>query len=148
MTYKELKKLFPESSSCIENNKTVVEENKRKFVIDPSTRDPCCRIQVDDCLISDLKIEKCDFWFHHCSQSNNVFVELKGQNIKKAYSQILSTLNWLKPKIDIPKEKCHAAIVVSNSPMSRAEIQNLKSDFKKKHGSRLEIKEKILNFKF
>jgi hypothetical protein len=148
MTDKELKKIFTESADCIESNKTVAEEHKRKFVIESSKNDPCCRIRVDGCLIKDMKMEKCDFWFHHCSESSNVFVELKGQNIKKAYAQILSTLKWVKPKIDLLKDTCHAAIVVSKSPLSSPEIQNLKIDFKKKYGNRLEIKQKELYFKF
>jgi hypothetical protein len=135
-------------SICFNENKTVAEENKRVFRLDLPKGESCCRIAVDDCFIKDNSIEKCDFWFHHCEKDENVFVELKGQNINKAFSQILKTIDIIKSKIDLPQSKRHAAIVISKSPKSSNEIRLLKTAFKNKYGNRLEIQSIQMTFKF
>jgi hypothetical protein len=143
-----LKEKIQAEDICFNENKTVAEENKRVFRLDLPKGENCCRISVDDCLIKDKTVEKCDFWFHHCEKDENVFVELKGQNINKAFSQILRTIENIKSRIDLPKDKRHAAIVISKSPKSSNEIRLLKTAFKNKHGNRLEIQSIQMTFKF
>ncbi len=139
MLFETLQTALKADKSCFNMNKTVAEENKRVFRLDLSKGEPCCLIHVDGCLIKANDVEKCDYWFHHCDRNDNIFVELKGQNIRKGFQQILSTIDWLKSKIDLPKEKRNAAIVASKVPMTSAETQKLKIEFKSKYGNRLEI---------
>ena len=98
-------------------------------------------------------MQKCDFWFHvsesdksEIKDNSNIFVELKGQEVDKAYSQIISTIDWFKQKMEIPKSQCYAAIVASKVPQG-VTAQTMKRDFKKKYGNRLEIQAPQMVFK-
>ena len=46
--------------------------------------------------------------------------------------------------IKIPKDKRFGFIISSKVPLSGTEIKNLKQDFLKNHGQKLEIKNKVL----
>ena len=159
MLSKKLKQIFKNSDSCFEDKKTVAEENQRKFILDlsnlPNQR-KCCRIHVDNYLIKDkdIKMKKCDFWFHVSEKANaeikdnfNVFVELKGQNVDQAFRQIISTIEWIRPKIGLIQSNCYAAIVASEVTQG-TKSQNLKREFReKKYGKRLEIQAPQMTFR-
>jgi uncharacterized protein YjbI with pentapeptide repeats len=124
---------------CTKNN--VASENGKRFEIISS--ESFTRIRIDDCLIPSKQVEKCDFGFIRHSNNELYFVELKGKNINKAMSQIISTVsNFEDNFIKIPKEKRFGFIVSSRNPLSGTETNNLKQAFAKKYGKILEIKNK------
>lgn len=133
---------------CFEEQRPVADENGRVFTLDLPKGEKYCKIHVDGCLITDNNQQRCDYWFHHYDKNDNVFVELKGMDIEHAVEQIIATIGWLKTRIDLPKEKRNGAIVLSKNPLTSTKTQVLKTDFRKKHGNRLEIKNVQIVFKF
>ena len=154
MLSKKLQPIFKTDNSCFADNQTVAQENGRKFTLVLSKGQKCCCIHVDNGLIKSMTMQKCDYWFHvsekddsEIKENHNIFVELKGQEVLKAYSQIISAINWFKGKMELPQAKRHAAIVASKVPMTSTETQKMKMDFKHKHGNRLEIKSREMEFR-
>jgi PCRF domain len=133
---------------CFKEQRTVAEENGRVFTLDLPKGEKCCKIHVDGCLITDNNQQRCDYWFHHYDKNDNVFVELKGMDIEHAVEQIIATIGWLETRMDLPKEKRNGAIVLSKNPLTSTKTQVLKTDFRKKYGNRLEIKNVQIVFKF
>jgi hypothetical protein len=124
---------------CSKSN--VASENGKRFEIISS--ESFTRIRIDDCLIPSQQVEKCDFGFIRHSTNEFYFVELKGKDINKAVSQIISTVKKFEDNfIKIPKEKCFGFIVSSRNPLSGTETNNLKQAFAKRYGKILEIKNK------
>lgn len=136
------------SNLCFEEQRTVAEENGRVFTLNLPKGEKCCKIHVDDCLIKANDQQRCDYWFHHYDKNDNVFVELKGMDIEHAVEQIIATIGWLKTRIDLPQQKRNGAIVLSKNPLTSTETQLLKTDFRKKYGNRLEIKNRQIVFSF
>jgi hypothetical protein len=139
-----LLELFDADTECV-SHKLSAEENGRKFRLEiPSkTKEEICRIKVDDCLIASNDTTKCDYLFRRCEFDETYFVELKGQGVKHAYKQIKTTLLLLNSKLEenniiLPKNKIFACIVSSKVPKG-VNVQELKENFRKNHGKRLEI---------
>src|SRR5215208_1986223 len=92
----------------------VVEENKRKFTIHNQKKKRIKKVQVDGCLIDD-KRQRCDYLFEigrvcHCV----IYLELKGADIEKAFSQLISTMKYLESRHQKLIKVCH--IVASRVP--------------------------------
>ncbi len=120
---------------------TVASENGKRFEI--NSIESFTRIRIDDCLIPSKEVQKCDFGFVRHSNDEFYFVELKGKDIKTAFSQIISTITIFEIDfIMIPQGKRFGFIVSSRNPLSGAETNNLKQAFAKKYGKILEIKNK------
>lgn len=117
----------------------VASENGKRFEID--SKEDFTRIKIDNGLISSQQIEKCDYGFIRHSNDEFYFVELKGKEIKKALSQIISTIEHFNNQfIRVPKDKRYGFIVSSKNPLVGQTTNILKLDFAKKHGKILEIK--------
>lgn len=128
--------------ACCEKNRVAV-ENKRRFEID--YKEDFTLIRIDGCLIDSQLIEKCDFGFSRKSNGDFYFVELKGEGIKKAYSQLINTIKYFENNLlKIPKNKRYGFIVSSRSPLSSQDIRNLKQDFAKKYGQLLDVQNMVL----
>ncbi len=119
------------------------EEKGQKFKIQlpKKSTETFCRIKVDGCLIpADATQKRCDFMFWRCEKEEIYFVELKGKEIKKAVSQIKSTIEFARPKLKFKQEQAYGFIVSNRCPMASADIQKLKKDFKEnKYGQVLEV---------
>nr|WP_315239336.1 hypothetical protein [uncultured Flavobacterium sp.] len=123
---------------CCSKSK-VVSENGKRFEID--SNEDFTRIKIDDCLIASQQVEKCDFGFIRHSNDEFYFVELKGKEIKKALSQIISTIAHFENHfVGIPKDKRYGFIVSSKNPLAGQATNILKLEFAKKYGKILEIK--------
>ena len=146
----EIQNAFKAEVKCFSKT-TSATENRRQFLIEvpKSSSETFCRIDIDGCLITSEKVEKCDFAFQRCSNSDYYFVELKGKKIKKGFSQILATIEQFKAKIKIEKISIYGFIVASEvkSPKNNATEANLKKTFAKHHGVALHIKSGKLIFK-
>jgi len=137
-----LNDLITANHGCCSKSK-VASENGKRFEI--NCNEDFTRIKIDNSLITSQQIEKCDFGFVRHSNDDFYFVELKGKEIEKAYSQILNTIDYFNRNlIVIPKTKRFGFIVSSSVPKAGVNTNNLKQDFAKKHGRILEIKNKVL----
>lgn len=130
--------LIEGNQDCCSKSK-VASENGKRFEID--SKEDFTKIRIDDGLISAQDVEKCDFGFIRHSNDEFYFVELKGKEIKKALSQIISTIGYFENHfVRIPKDKRYGFIISSKNPLTGQATNILKLDFAKKHGKLLEIK--------
>lgn len=149
MCCSEIQKAFNAKKECFSEKVTsATGEHGRQFLIELPrySTETFCRIQVDKCLIDSIKVEKCDFVFKRCSNSDFYFIECKGKKIKKGLDQIIATINHFKSKIKLKKEQIFGFIVASAAkfPRSGAGTQaNLKKTFTK-YGVALKIENKKL----
>ena len=93
-----IERLPASTCQCTSKARLMVEENGRKFVLIVSDWKNVEKIKVDGALICNQEKEKCDyiFFYYPSGKTKNdrhaYFVELKGKNIGKAMSQIISTI--------------------------------------------------------
>lgn len=93
------------------------------------------KVCVDGCEIDDDGI-RCDFL--HLANNIEMYIELKGQDIKHAISQIERTIQILSEN---PQKKPKISYVIcTRSPLSSTEIQNYERQFRLKFNSKLIIK--------
>lgn len=109
----------------------VVDENKRKFKLANVRREYIRKIIVDGCLISDNR-ERCDYVFEigrscHCA----IYIELKGADVEKAFSQLVATMIHLKERHKKSKIICY--IVASRVPRCGPKVQQLKLQMARKY---------------
>lgn len=143
----EIQKAFNARKECFSEKVTsATGEHGRQFLIElpKGSTETFCLIKVDKHLIVSARVEKCDFAFRRCSNSDFYFVECKGKGqkkIKKAYNQIVATIRHFQAKLTIKKLQIFGFIVASEvrSPKNNTEIQNLKKEFANKHGVVLRI---------
>lgn len=109
------------------------EENKRKIVFFNPTRKKINKIIVDGCQITDGV--KCDFLVTYDNSEN--FIELKGEDIKHAFAQLIRTISLLGDK---NYHNRNSYIISSRSPLTSAEIQNQRLKFKRNQNSNLIVK--------
>lgn len=118
------------------------EEKGQKFKIQPPKKstETFCRIKVDGCLISnDSSQKRCDFIFRRCTNEEIYFVELKGKDVKKAFAQIKSSIEFFRPKLEFKQEQV-VGFIISNRCPSGPDVQKFKKEFKeKKYGQVLEV---------
>jgi len=86
------------------------------------------KIKLDEC--DDYKNigQRCDFVINCPDKNITIFIELKGKNLKKALSQLKNSIYKLK------KYSCntiYAFCILTRTPRTTAEIQNIKKDFRK-----------------
>jgi hypothetical protein len=105
-------------------------ENKKKFTINNPNKRDVYRVKVDGCLITEGR--KCDYLFEVDNPISMVFyVELKGDDVKHAYEQIIATIEFCENKHRTTIRKCH--IVHSSSPKISPTAQVLKKRLKDKY---------------
>lgn len=122
--------VFEKCSETLQNPIIPVAETGRSFRINNPARIKVRKIQVDDCLITDG--ERCDYAFEIGDGPELViYLELKGKNIQKAYSQLCTTMTHLTGRHGKLKKICH--IVASRVPKIGPEIQTFKAQMQKKH---------------
>ncbi len=115
--------------------KTKAEENKMTVEITNHNL-TVCRIEVDNCLIKDKNIKKCDFvfWISNNTIEKYFFVELKRPNktekLNDAFEQIKNTVSFFTDNIEIERNKITGIIVNRSIPKSSPSINKLKTKFK------------------
>jgi hypothetical protein len=86
--------------SCIKptkKKKIVFKENRRSAIFENAAGKQFSEALVDGCLITD-KRERCDFFLR--SDDTIWLIELKGRDVEKAVSQIVSTSKHLNAEVD------------------------------------------------
>ena len=91
-------KLLNESKDCYSDTSSC-RDSGRSFSIRPQNRQPFCTIKVDGCLIKANNEQKCDFIIIDCNSKIFHFIELKGNDISKAYKQIFNTITIIRSKL-------------------------------------------------
>lgn len=114
------------------NKIIVVEENKKKFTVNNPDKKEVYQVEVDGCLIPKEAL-KCDYLFEINNPISAVFyIELKGNDVKHAYEQLIATVEFCKSKHQTTIRECH--IVHSSSPKISSTTQILKKRLKDKYG--------------
>jgi len=125
------------------SNSRAANENGKRFEI--VSKEEFTKIKIDGGLIISQQIEKCDFGFIRNSNGDFYFVELKGKDIDKAYSQIINTIKHFETNfVKIQKHQRFGFIVGSKYPRASTANQKLKLDFASKHGKSLDIQNREL----
>jgi UDP-glucose 6-dehydrogenase len=124
-------------AECIEEvngNRIVFKENKSKLTLLNERKLICRKIKVDGCQI--VEGLKCDYALFN--NEIECYIELKGQDIKHAFKQLIATMEKLSvqpqmaPKISF--------VICTRSPMATAEIQNMQFKFKRDYNSKLLVR--------
>ena len=127
-------------SDCVEiknGSKIPLEINNKRIVFNNVKREDIQIITLDNCKCISISGERCDYLliteepFEH-------FIELKGNKVKKAISQIENTIIHLSQ--DPHKEKKSYVICSGVAPSMRNDIMKLKAQFLTKYNSKLEIR--------
>ena len=98
------------------SSSSIAFENGKKFVINNRSKKTICKIHIDNCLIKDNNVRKCDFFFAIRENQKFYLVELKGQSLDDAVEQIKSTFNILNSKIKQSAQDFVGVIVSSAVP--------------------------------
>lgn len=104
------------------SKKIVCEENHRKFTFHTNNFE-FYKIKIDGDVEKNTTTKKCDFLvIKKDTEDIEIFIELKGSDIKKAYKQIITSYKKYSDKSKNPK--LYAAIVTSKYPARDSSIQN------------------------
>jgi hypothetical protein len=99
-------------------------ENNRKLTINNLSKKLVRKIKVDGCLIVDSN-KRCDYMFEIDDLASPViYLELKGCDIEKAYTQLVATIDRFIVEHRGIKKECH--IVASRVPKASPKVQQLK----------------------
>lgn len=106
------------------NSRTIsTEENKRKLIIENPSSKAITKIRIDGCVVND-RSPRCDYMFEIGSPPEKiVYLELKGCDVEKAFTQLCATIDRFPAPNGASKE-CH--IVASRVPKSGPKVQTLK----------------------
>ncbi|MEH1765917.1 hypothetical protein [Nostoc sp.] len=125
-----------ECTDYCDTRKTIVVRdsgNSQEYRVTNGSSKEFCKVRIDNCLIREG--EKCDYLILNCQDKLAFFVELKGQDLKKALVQIDLSISILMH--EIPDFKIYARIVLNRTPSpninSSTEIK-LKKRLKKHNG--------------
>ena len=125
------------TTSCV-----VVKENKSKLELKNPQRKPIKRIKVDGCLIDDDR-ERCDWLITYDSpELKAIYVELKGCDIKKAISQLQSTITHTKEKYNNHKKECYA--ITTRFPKHDSTTRQYAIEMMEKFNAKLFIKNLLI----
>ncbi len=131
---------FPGCETISSNPEIVVSDpssrNKRsKFRLYNPKRSSIKLVEVDDCVIKEGK--RCDYLLI-LPNGHEVYIELKGCDVKHAVEQIARSIDLLACNCHPIVKYCF--IASSRCPINSTEIQNLKRKFRQKYNAKLTIK--------
>jgi hypothetical protein len=115
MACENLRNLLNGDGVCFSNAISAI-ENGKKFIFNNPNRKTICKVRVDNCLITDQTIKKCDFLFSIQEDNKYYLVELKGKAIDIAIEQIVSTFDIINLKIKAAAQNYTGIIVSSAVP--------------------------------
>lgn len=149
-----IERLPASTCQCTSKARLMVEENGRKFVLIVSDWKNVEKIKVDGTLICNQEKEKCDYFFFYYPSGKTkndrhaYFVELKGKNIGKAMSQIISTIQCLMQEGLLKNISLQKAFIVSSRfPQKDRTTEKLQEDLRKKYKCPLVIKNNMIEYR-
>ena len=123
---------FNMKEECCTTNKNKLvtfEEARSKLIIENKDKVSATKIIVDDCEITEGV--RCDYMY--LIKDTEIYIELKGQDIKHAIEQLETTIKKLSS--DIKKQQKKSFVICTRSPLNSASIQNVRVKFKKHYNS-------------
>lgn len=137
---------FPECTEENNNSKiTIVDKisknTKSQVILDNHNRKKIKIIQIEDCVIpKGTKGGRCDQLIVIPEDRCLIFIELKGNDVKKAIAQLIDSMNYIKQKCSsIQSHKIYCIIACTKCPMDSTKVQNEKKKFKEKYQAFLKI---------
>jgi len=124
-------------SEVVKHKNITVKENQSKFIIVNEQGLEITKIQVDGCL--EIEGVKCDWMFTIDNPPIEIYVELKGSDVKHAFKQLENTIKVVS-RSNTAKRFCYA--ITTRCPLTSTEIQNQQRAFKKNHNATLRVKNK------
>jgi hypothetical protein len=129
---------FPDCEEYKNDQEIVLKENQSKVTfLNPKSK-KIRVIRIDGCVITSGL--RCDYAIVPNS-SIEIYVELKGSDIRHAVEQLKSTISQVSENTQRKSKLC--LIISTRCPVLSAEIQNLKRHFKDKYNASFQIKNKI-----
>ena len=124
-------------SSDVDSNSNLAEEKNKKLTINNPSRKVIRKIQVDGCL--PMKGLRCDNMFEIDEPKLNsvIYLELKGEGVKKAYEQLVATMVFFEVDHRDRKKTCH--IVAAKVPKLTTGVQKLKAEMFRKKQAKLTV---------
>lgn len=110
---------------------------KSQLVISNPNRNEVTVIKVDGCEIADNSIPRCDFAIDAYADLE-IYVELKGSDIKHAIEQIESTINIISSSPQLARKLC--IVVSTRVPRQGTNIQALQRRFMLRYRATLRVK--------
>ncbi|MDJ0797618.1 MAG: hypothetical protein QNJ51_12520 [Calothrix sp. MO_167.B12] len=128
-------------SEIINHKNISVKENKSKITFCNKNSIEVNKVQVDGCL--DIPGVKCD-WLIIIDKPKDypdvyieIYIELKGGDVKHAFKQIENTINNISiDQKNVPK---YCYVITTRYPRITSEIQNQKKDLKKNYNAVLKV---------
>lgn len=114
------------------------EEQKSIFQVVNKGRRPLERHQVDGCLIVDGV--KCDWLLVDTTSGREIYIELKGSDIKHAVNQICATVNALTKN---SAEVKLGYVICTKCPLDSTAVQRLKKSVLMSHKLKLKVHKTI-----
>ncbi len=135
---------FDSCDQCFCEGKLTAKEGGKKFEIKfkNSYTESIWRLKVDNCLIVNSSINKCDFAFYRKIFNAFILVELKGNDVLKGVKQLRSTVELFKEVEGTDINSKWIAFVVPSRvvPATSPAIQKASKVFLKDYGIALKIK--------
>lgn len=116
------------------DNRVVFKEGRSKLTIENADRVDATKVIVDGCQIKEGK--RCDYLY--LIKEKEIYIELKGQNIKYAFEQLETTIRRLS--MDVRNGDKLSIIICTRSPLTSASIQQYQIQFRKNYNSDLLVK--------
>lgn len=116
-------------------------KNNSNLVICNPNKKQISVVRIDDCVIRNG--ERCDYLVLNCEKDillEEIFVELKGSDVKKAICQLEKTIVQVSSQKETIKKRCFI-IVKSHCPKTSGELQVFQQRFKKNYNSTLIVRE-------
>ncbi len=111
------------------------EQNRSKLTLENVDQVKSIEILVDGCEINDNTL-RCDYML--LAKGIEFYIELKGQDLLHAVSQIKATIKRLSPEFKNKNKKAY--VICTRSPLSSTQIQSLKYDLLKNFNADLQVK--------
>ncbi len=102
------------SHTNCDRRKTIPLGSTRKYILNNPEKQLVCKTLVDQGLIPDSKVKKCDYALTICSNLSQILVELKGRHLEEACTQIISTIYRFK-QLRILGSTVFARIILSKN---------------------------------
>jgi hypothetical protein len=91
-------------------------EGGKKFSFLNNSNKSICHVHIDNCLITDKTIKKCDYFFSVKEDHSYYLVEFKGIAVDEAIQQIISTYEIINEKIKSDAQNFKGIIISSSVP--------------------------------
>lgn len=129
---------YKKCTTVVNDSKVVVKEHRSSFQLCNAARLKIEKIQVDGCLIDDVR-ERCDWLLVNREEKKRaLYIELKGADIGKAIRQLEATLGYTKK--DFPQCERECYVVSTRVPKHGPSVHRRIIEFYKKNKAALTVK--------